>query len=55
MFSNVGMLVLLSPASGAWFSSHDLPLPGHVLLYGPAVSYINFSDLVFPLGDVSEF
>ncbi|KAM1796138.1 hypothetical protein ACFX11_036406 [Malus domestica] len=29
------MLVLLSPASGAWFSSHDLPLPGHVLLYGP--------------------
>ncbi|CAL9016238.1 unnamed protein product [Prunus brigantina] len=29
------MLVLLTPASGAWFSSHDLPLPGHVLIYGP--------------------
>lgn len=42
MFSYVGILVLLSPASGAWFSSHDLPLPGHVLLYGPPVSLLTF-------------
>lgn len=42
LFSNVGMLVLLTPASGAWFSSHDLPLPGHVLIYGPPVSASSF-------------
>ncbi|KAK6916982.1 Peroxisome biogenesis factor 1, N-terminal, psi beta-barrel fold, partial [Dillenia turbinata] len=29
------LTVLLSPASGTWFRSHDLPLPGHVLIYGP--------------------
>ncbi|XP_044496764.1 peroxisome biogenesis protein 1 isoform X2 [Mangifera indica] len=27
--------VLLSPTSGMWFSTHHLPLPGHVLIYGP--------------------
>ncbi|CAI0474536.1 unnamed protein product [Linum tenue] len=27
--------VLLSPSSGLWFGSHKLPLPGHVLIYGP--------------------
>ncbi|GLT59955.1 hypothetical protein SLA2020_327480 [Shorea laevis] len=32
------ILVLLSPASGMWFSSYNLPLPGHVLIYGPAGS-----------------
>ncbi|KAM1204001.1 hypothetical protein FF1_019972 [Malus domestica] len=32
------MLVLLTPASGAWFSSCDLPPPGQVLLYGAPVS-----------------
>ncbi|ESW29810.1 hypothetical protein PHAVU_002G100600 [Phaseolus vulgaris] len=29
------MLVLLCSASGLWFGSHNLPLPGHVLIYGP--------------------
>ncbi|KAE8009972.1 hypothetical protein FH972_006373 [Carpinus fangiana] len=29
------MMVLLSPSSGMWFSSYNLPLPGHVLIYGP--------------------
>ncbi|XP_062012327.1 peroxisomal ATPase PEX1 isoform X1 [Rosa rugosa] len=29
------MLVLLTPAYGVWFSSHNLPLPGHVLIHGP--------------------
>ncbi|KAK7251956.1 hypothetical protein RIF29_35585 [Crotalaria pallida] len=29
------MLVLLSSASGMWFGSYNLPLPGHVLIYGP--------------------
>ncbi|XP_057420538.1 peroxisomal ATPase PEX1 isoform X2 [Lotus japonicus] len=29
------MLVLLSSASGLWFGSYNLPLPGHVLIYGP--------------------
>jgi peroxin-1 len=38
MFPNVGMLVLLTPAYGVWFSSHNLSLPGHVLIYGPPVS-----------------
>lgn len=28
------MMVLLSP-SGMWFSSYNLPVPGHVLIYGP--------------------
>ncbi|XP_022723598.1 peroxisome biogenesis protein 1 isoform X2 [Durio zibethinus] len=32
------MMVLLSPASGIWFSTYNLPLPGHVLIYGPAGS-----------------
>ncbi|XP_024030146.1 peroxisome biogenesis protein 1 isoform X1 [Morus notabilis] len=32
------MMVLLSPASGVWFSSYNLPLPGHVLIYGPTGS-----------------
>ncbi|KAM4088196.1 hypothetical protein ACB094_07G052300 [Castanea mollissima] len=32
------MVVLLSPSSGMWFSSYDLPLPGHVLIYGPTGS-----------------
>lgn len=32
------MVVLLSPSSGMWFSSYGLPLPGHVLIYGPTVS-----------------
>ncbi|WRX26680.1 ATPase [Theobroma cacao] len=32
------MMVLLAPASGIWFSTHNLPLPGHVLIYGPAGS-----------------
>ncbi|KAJ0083050.1 hypothetical protein Patl1_11769 [Pistacia atlantica] len=27
--------VLLSPTSGMWFSTYHLPLPGHVLIYGP--------------------
>ncbi|KAF3440232.1 hypothetical protein FNV43_RR18515 [Rhamnella rubrinervis] len=30
-----GLMVLLSPASGMWFSFYSLPLPGHVLIYGP--------------------
>lgn len=30
--------MLLSPSSGMWFSSYDLPLPGHVLIYGPTGS-----------------
>ncbi|KAJ4830509.1 hypothetical protein Tsubulata_041120, partial [Turnera subulata] len=29
------MTVLLSPVYGSWFSSHDIPLPGHVLIFGP--------------------
>ncbi|KAF3440552.1 hypothetical protein FNV43_RR18836 [Rhamnella rubrinervis] len=29
------LMVLLSPASGMWFSFYSLPLPGHVLIYGP--------------------
>lgn len=35
---HAGMMVLLAPASGIWFSTYNLPLPGHVLIYGPAVS-----------------
>ncbi|GMN62174.1 hypothetical protein TIFTF001_031262 [Ficus carica] len=31
------LMVLLSPASGTWFSSYNLPLPGHVLIHGPTV------------------
>ncbi|KAF5736234.1 putative peroxisome biogenesis factor [Tripterygium wilfordii] len=29
------IMVLLSPSSGMWFSTYNLPLPGHVLIYGP--------------------
>lgn len=29
------LTTLLSPASGMWFSTYNLPLPGHVLIYGP--------------------
>ncbi|RDY08920.1 Peroxisome biogenesis protein 1, partial [Mucuna pruriens] len=29
------MLILLCSASGLWFGLHNLPLPGHVLIYGP--------------------
>lgn len=29
--------MLLSPASGMWFSTYNLPLPGHILIYGPPV------------------
>ncbi|KAL5539534.1 hypothetical protein UlMin_043862 [Ulmus minor] len=29
------MMVLLSPASGLWFGTNNLPLPGHILIYGP--------------------
>ncbi|XP_031387514.1 peroxisome biogenesis protein 1 isoform X2 [Punica granatum] len=29
------MMVLLSPASGKWFSMYDLPLPGHIIIHGP--------------------
>ncbi|KAK7400710.1 hypothetical protein VNO78_11984 [Psophocarpus tetragonolobus] len=29
------MLILLCSASGLWFGSHKLPLPGHVLIHGP--------------------
>ncbi|KAK7362476.1 hypothetical protein VNO77_04590 [Canavalia gladiata] len=29
------MSILLSSASGLWFGSHNLPLPGHVLICGP--------------------
>ncbi|OMO70479.1 hypothetical protein CCACVL1_18888 [Corchorus capsularis] len=32
------MMALLAPASGIWFSTYNLPLPGHVLIYGPAGS-----------------
>ncbi|XVF27197.1 hypothetical protein REPUB_Repub14bG0086400 [Reevesia pubescens] len=32
------MMVLLAPSSGIWFSTYNLPLPGHVLIYGPAGS-----------------
>ncbi|TKY58960.1 Peroxisome biogenesis protein 1 [Spatholobus suberectus] len=32
------MLILLCSASGLWFGSHNLPLPGHVLIYGPTGS-----------------
>ncbi|KAL5977211.1 hypothetical protein ACLOJK_021553 [Asimina triloba] len=31
------LIVLLSPDSGKFFSSFDLPLPGHVLIYGPSL------------------
>ncbi|XP_022142454.1 peroxisome biogenesis protein 1 isoform X2 [Momordica charantia] len=27
--------VLLSPTAGRWFGTHNLPLPGHILLCGP--------------------
>ncbi|KAK8664514.1 hypothetical protein V6N13_084300 [Hibiscus sabdariffa] len=37
MLSIVG-LVLLAPSSGLWFSTYNLPFPGHVLIYGPAGS-----------------
>lgn len=33
-----GLTLLLSPACGTWFSNLNLPLPGHVLVYGPPVS-----------------
>ncbi|KAF7828200.1 anaphase-promoting complex subunit 1 isoform X1 [Senna tora] len=36
----VGMMVLLSSASGTWFDFYNLPLPGHVLIYGPSVPMI---------------
>ncbi|KAL5555789.1 hypothetical protein UlMin_038025 [Ulmus minor] len=29
------MMVLLSPVSGLWFGTNNLPLPGHILIYGP--------------------
>ncbi|XP_030549242.1 peroxisome biogenesis protein 1 [Rhodamnia argentea] len=29
------LMILLSSASGMWFSKYDLPLPGHVLIHGP--------------------
>ncbi|XP_048494013.1 peroxisomal ATPase PEX1 isoform X2 [Beta vulgaris subsp. vulgaris] len=29
------LTLLLSPACGTWFSNLNLPLPGHVLVYGP--------------------
>ncbi|KAL5554352.1 hypothetical protein UlMin_041753 [Ulmus minor] len=29
------MMVLLSPASGLWFGTNNLPLPGYILIYGP--------------------
>ncbi|GAV58235.1 AAA domain-containing protein/PEX-1N domain-containing protein [Cephalotus follicularis] len=29
------MIALLSPTSGMWFETYNLPLPGHVLIYGP--------------------
>ncbi|KAJ7969258.1 Peroxisome biogenesis protein 1 [Quillaja saponaria] len=29
------LLVLLSSASGLWFSSYKFPIPGHILIYGP--------------------
>ncbi|KAK8618635.1 hypothetical protein V6N13_132621 [Hibiscus sabdariffa] len=32
------LMVLLTPALGIWFSTHSLPFPGHVLIYGPAGS-----------------
>ncbi|KAK4791038.1 hypothetical protein SAY86_031451 [Trapa natans] len=32
------LVVLLSPASGKWFGTYDLPLPGHVLIHGPSGS-----------------
>lgn len=32
------LMVLLSSASGMWFSKYDLPLPGHVLIHGPTGS-----------------
>ncbi|KAK8608231.1 hypothetical protein V6N13_023658 [Hibiscus sabdariffa] len=38
MLSIVGLMVLQTPASGIWFSTHSLPFPGHVLIYGPAGS-----------------
>ncbi|PON46956.1 Peroxisome biogenesis factor, partial [Parasponia andersonii] len=44
------MMVLLSSASGMWFSSYNFPLPGHVLIYGPPVSQSLKSDL--PLDDL---
>ncbi|KAE8696350.1 Peroxisome bioproteinsis protein 1 [Hibiscus syriacus] len=31
-------MVLLAPPSGIWFSTYNLPFPGHVLIYGPAGS-----------------
>ncbi|TYI04949.1 hypothetical protein ES332_A10G054500v1 [Gossypium tomentosum] len=32
------LMVLLAPSSGIWFSTYNLPFPGHVLIYGPAGS-----------------
>ncbi|CAJ2668298.1 unnamed protein product [Trifolium pratense] len=29
------MLILLSLACGLWFGSCNMPLPGHVVIYGP--------------------
>ncbi|KAJ0805322.1 putative AAA+ ATPase domain, ATPase, AAA-type, core, aspartate decarboxylase-like domain superfamily [Helianthus annuus] len=29
------LMVLLSPSSGVFLSTYDLPFPGHVLIYGP--------------------
>ncbi|KAL7155807.1 hypothetical protein ABFS83_03G100500 [Erythranthe nasuta] len=32
---NYRLIALLSPTSGMLFSSYNLPLPGHILIYGP--------------------
>ena len=39
--------MLLSPSSGMWFSSYNLPLPGHVLICGPTVSPFEFLSSLF--------
>ncbi|KAK9937880.1 hypothetical protein M0R45_014647 [Rubus argutus] len=46
------MLVLLTPAYGVWFSSHNLPLPGHVLIHEPPGS--GKTVLVRTVGNVSR-
>lgn len=38
-FSPAGLTALLSPVSAKLFSSYSLPFPGHVLIYGPTVSF----------------
>ncbi|CAJ2638111.1 unnamed protein product [Trifolium pratense] len=48
----IRMLILLSSACGLWFGSCNMPLPGHVVIYGPPEQWLLHRAMSYTTNDL---